>query len=280
MFNEPDLQTTCRRLSQARARLESQLAEIERKKTDLFRQGVQSDSERMRRTLARPIRLLEQQAALIERALELARKQSRLLANLVYARETADQNSAGLLAGLDLDSLLSPADEVAVGQNVQLKQLDDMLGLFERTSRDVTAPRERRTSSPRRDNGVVRSVPDGDGLKLVDRRRVRYLGINAPEISTRDGPPEPFAEKARELNWQLVEGKRVRLVRDESDTDPYGRLLRYVYVGDIFVNAELVRAGLAVAFLVPPDEKYAGKFEQLEREARRCRRGMWKTRKR
>ena len=74
MFNEPDLQTTCRRLSQARARLESQLAEIERKKTDLFRQGVQSDSERMRRTPARPIRLLEHQVALIERALELARK--------------------------------------------------------------------------------------------------------------------------------------------------------------------------------------------------------------
>lgn len=161
-----------------------------------------------------------------------------------------------------------------------LKQIDDTLGLYERTSRDVSAPRKLRASSPGKGYAVVKNVPDGDGLKLVDRRRVRYLGIDAPEICTRDGPPEPFAKEARELNRQLVEGKRVRLVRDRSDTDPYGRLLRYVYVGDIFVNAKLVRAGLAVGFPVPPDEKYAGKFEQLEREARRCRRGMWKTRKR
>jgi micrococcal nuclease len=80
--------------------------------------------------------------------------------------------------------------------------------------------------------------------------------------------------------WRLirclqVEGKIVRLEQDISETDRYGRLLRYVYVGDVFVNAELVRQGLAQVSTYPPDVKYQDVFLQLQREARAAGRGLW-----
>jgi micrococcal nuclease len=86
---------------------------------------------------------------------------------------------------------------------------------------------------------------------------------------------EAFGLEAWQANCQLVEGKVVRLERDISETDKYGRLLRYVYVDDIFVNAELVTQGLAQAKAYPPDIKYQGYLEELEMVARQASRGMW-----
>ena len=81
--------------------------------------------------------------------------------------------------------------------------------------------------------------------------------------------------EAWQANRKLVEVRKIRLERDVSDTDKYGRLLRYVYADDIFVNAELVRLGLATVKAYPPDTKYQDLLEQLEREARQAGRGMW-----
>jgi micrococcal nuclease len=72
-----------------------------------------------------------------------------------------------------------------------------------------------------------------------------------------------------------AKGRTVRLEQDVSDTDQYGRLLRYVYVDSIFINAELVRRGLARAKAYPPDTKYHDYLEELETEARHANRGMW-----
>ena len=80
--------------------------------------------------------------------------------------------------------------------------------------------------------------------------------------------------EAWQANRKLVEGKEVRLERDVSETDN-GRLLRYVYVDGIFVNAELVREGLAEAKAYPPDTKYQEYLEELETQARQAGRGMW-----
>lgn len=73
----------------------------------------------------------------------------------------------------------------------------------------------------------------------------------------------------------MVSGKEVRLAKDVSETDKYGRLLRYVYVGSLFVNAELVKQGYANAATYPPDVKYADLFVSLEREARNKQIGLW-----
>jgi micrococcal nuclease len=81
--------------------------------------------------------------------------------------------------------------------------------------------------------------------------------------------------EAWQANRELVEGEEVRLERDVSETDRYGRLLRYVYVDDVFVNAELVRQGLAEVKSYPPDTKYQDYFEELEALARNADLGIW-----
>lgn len=135
-------------------------------------------------------------------------------------------------------------------------------------------------------SGRVRRVTDGDtismyaairclvGGKVKYLTRVRYIGIDTPEKN------EPFYHTARELNKRLVYGKRVKLVFDEGKIDRYGRLLAYVYVDDIFVNAEMVRRGYARAFKVPPNTRYAQLFESLEElakeeQAKKQKIGIW-----
>ena len=87
--------------------------------------------------------------------------------------------------------------------------------------------------------------------------------------------PEFHAAEAADANRDLVEGRRVHLVRDVSDRDRFGRMLRYVYVSGVMVNAELVREGHARAVEFPPDVRYTACFEALEEEAREAGRGMW-----
>ena len=125
-------------------------------------------------------------------------------------------------------------------------------------------------SSP--DTATVTRVIDGDTIIIDTGHRVRYIGIDTPEVYPER---EAYGMEAWQANRQLVEGKQVSLERDVSEKDKYGRLLRYIYADDIFVNAELVRQGLAEAKAYPPDTKYQDLLEQVEKEARRAGRGMW-----
>jgi micrococcal nuclease len=118
----------------------------------------------------------------------------------------------------------------------------------------------------------VIQVIDGDTITVEGGYRVRYIGIDTPEVHP---VPEAYGTEAWQVNRQLVEGKEVRLERDVSETDKYGRLLRYVYVDDVLVNAELVRLGLAEAKAYPPDIKYQDFLEEMESEARKAGRGIW-----
>ncbi|MFC1988661.1 thermonuclease family protein [Chloroflexota bacterium] len=104
---------------------------------------------------------------------------------------------------------------------------------------------------------------------------VRYIGMNTPETVHPTIGEEPYGQEASAKNKELVEGKIVRLEKDVSETDQYGRLLRYVYVDDVFVNAELVRLGYAQVSTYPPDVKYQDLFLQLQREAMEAGRGLW-----
>ena len=118
----------------------------------------------------------------------------------------------------------------------------------------------------------VTRVIDGDTIIIEGNNRVRYIGIDTPEIYPE---MEDYGTKAWQANRRLVEDREVRLEKDTSETDKYGRLLRYVYVDDTFVNAELVRLGLARAEAYPPDTRYQDYLEQMETEARQAGRGMW-----
>jgi len=125
------------------------------------------------------------------------------------------------------------------------------------------------SSPPATARGI--QVLDGETITVEGGYRVRYIGIDAPEIYPE---AEAFGIEAWQANRRLVEGKEVRLERDVSETDN-GRLLRYVYVGDVLVNAELVKQGLARAKAYPPDTKYQDYLEEMEAEARGAGRGMW-----
>jgi micrococcal nuclease len=124
------------------------------------------------------------------------------------------------------------------------------------------------------ETATVTRVVDGDTIDVTINGQtfaVRYIGINTPE---RD---ETCYSEARNANAALVQGQAVRLVKDVSETDRYGRLLRYVYVGSTFVNEALVEQGWAEAVSYPPDTAFEATFQQFEVEARNAQRGCHVT---
>jgi micrococcal nuclease len=125
---------------------------------------------------------------------------------------------------------------------------------------------------------LVTRVIDGDTI-IVDidgvEYRVRYIGIDTPETVAPGQPIECYGKEASERNRDLVEGKTVSLEKDVSETDQFGRLLRYVWVGETMVNAALVADGYALASTYPPDVKHSDLFAALQAEAREDGRGLW-----
>lgn len=132
------------------------------------------------------------------------------------------------------------------------------------------------TTSP--EQFLVTRVFDGDTIEVNvsgQTKSVRYIGINTPEISQPNKPAEPFSKDASDKNRVMVEGRYVKLEKDISEIDQFGRLLRYVYVDGIFVNAELIRLGFAQVYSWPPDTKYQDLLVKLEKEAKDNKRGLW-----
>ncbi len=123
---------------------------------------------------------------------------------------------------------------------------------------------------------TVADVIDGDTVALNGSdTHIRYLEIDAPEILHSDSPGDPLAEEAKSLNERLVSGKKIRLEFDREKYDPYGRELAYVFADGVFVNEEIVREGLARAFIIKPNDRYADRILSAEEEAKRERRGIW-----
>lgn len=133
-------------------------------------------------------------------------------------------------------------------------------------------------SAPAGERARVVRVIDGDTIVVAvggQERSLRYIGIDTPEVNDPRPEMRALAQAATTANTDLVAGKEVTLVKDISETDRFGRLLRYVYVDGVFVNAELVRRGYAQAATYPPDVQYADLFLSLQREARAAGRGLW-----
>jgi endonuclease YncB( thermonuclease family) len=124
------------------------------------------------------------------------------------------------------------------------------------------------------DTAVVTEVIDGDTIDVNINgveQRVRYIGINTPE---RD---QVCSREASDANTALVQGQTVTLVRDVSETDRFGRLLRYVYVNGVNVNEQLVAQGYAEAVEYPPDIAQTAAFRALEIQARAANLGCHPT---
>ncbi len=119
-------------------------------------------------------------------------------------------------------------------------------------------------------------VYDGDTVLLKNGAKVRYLGINTPEINHQGGESEFMAHSAKNFNQKLVKGAPVRLEYDLVRRDRYKRVLAYVFLenGDM-VNALLVRKGLAYVISIRPNLKYRDLLLECQRKAIKERVGIW-----
>lgn len=138
-------------------------------------------------------------------------------------------------------------------------------------------------SGERETTGTVVRTVDGDTIyvRLAGGvEKVRYIGVDTPEVHHPTRGEEPGGRAATEVNRRLLGHEPVRLETDVQLRDRYGRLLAYVWVrqpdgGELMVNAELVRRGYAAVMTVPPNVRHAELFRKLAAEAREQRRGLW-----
>lgn len=130
---------------------------------------------------------------------------------------------------------------------------------------------------------IVSRVVDGDTIELSDGSKVRFIGVNTPESTTRT---EPYGKEASDYTKSQLTGKTIYLEKDVSETDQYSRLLRYIWL-DIpkeitdaeirakMYNANLLLNGYAEQSTYAPDVKYAEYFKNYAAEARNASKGLW-----
>ena len=121
---------------------------------------------------------------------------------------------------------------------------------------------------------TVAAITDGDTIEVIrddgSREPVRLIGIDAPERG------ECWAiEATAELESLIPVGSEIGMTSDRSDRDQFGRLLRYLWVGSMFVNEELVRQGAAISRRYPPDTALSAHLDAAQDAARAAGAGLW-----
>ncbi len=122
---------------------------------------------------------------------------------------------------------------------------------------------------------TVAKVTDGDTITLEDGRKVRYIGIDTPETKHPTKDVQCFGQSASQRNTELVMDQEIWLEKDISETDRYGRLLRYVWLNGVLINQLLLAEGFAQMSTYPPDVKYQAAFSETEKAAREQQLGLW-----
>ncbi|ALS21468.1 MULTISPECIES: thermonuclease family protein [Paenibacillus] len=136
------------------------------------------------------------------------------------------------------------------------------------------SPAENKIFSTAKVTGVV----DGDTIKVElegKEETVRMILVDTPETVHPNKPVQPFGPEASALAKKTLEGKEVKLERDVSQRDRYGRILAYVYVDDQMFNEVLLEKGLARVSVFPPDVKYVDRFREIQKKAQKARLGIW-----
>ena len=125
---------------------------------------------------------------------------------------------------------------------------------------------------------TVVTVFDGDTIALDDGRKVRLIGVDAPEVESPYRKREPFGDESRVYLSALILEKKISLVVGDPPKDRYGRTLAYVYMGDVLVNGRIIRDGWAFAYR-KFHHQWSDLFLIYEREARSRGIGIWKKEK-
>lgn len=173
-------------------------------------------------------------------------------------------------------TLLLAVSSIFTSNSLSNSDLSDITKAIEEVTEVVIFQQNTNTSSSSQQAKVVRVI-DGDTIVLESGEKVRYIGIDAPEIHHPQQGVECFGTQAFERNKALVEGKIVNLEKDVSETDKYGRLLRYVWLENTLINESLILEGYAVASSYPPDIKNQHALDQAERIARENNQGLWSS---
>jgi micrococcal nuclease len=123
---------------------------------------------------------------------------------------------------------------------------------------------------------AVKWVNDGDTMVLANGSRVRFIGINAPEIDHENRQSEPYGYQARSFTQTGVSFQKIRLEFDQQRRDRYGRLLAYVFLPDgSLLNEQLLQTGLAFFLYRKPNLRYEKRLLKAQQNAMRARRGLW-----
>jgi micrococcal nuclease len=134
---------------------------------------------------------------------------------------------------------------------------------------------------PRSLPAAVVKIVSGDTIHVFvngDVERVRYIGVAAPDPG--DGGSDSGAPQGREalqFNRGLTNAKNVRLELDVQERDPEGRLLAYVWLGDVMVNAEMIGHGFGQVVSGGPNVRHQDTLLRRQEQARAARVGIWKT---
>jgi len=124
----------------------------------------------------------------------------------------------------------------------------------------------------------IKWVVDGDTVVVQDGQKIRYIGINAPELAHDDHKAEPYGEESKRFNAKLVNQGKVRLEFDKERFDQYKRRLAYVFLkSGSFVNAEMLSNGYAYFLGSPPNLEYDSVLLQAQRSAMSAKRGIWQN---
>jgi micrococcal nuclease len=123
---------------------------------------------------------------------------------------------------------------------------------------------------------TVKWVNDGDTIVLTNGWRVRYIGIDAPEIDHENQKAQPYGYLARSFNKKLVLSQEIVLEFDEERYDRYGRLLAYIFLADgSFLNSRMLENGMAFYLYRRPNVKYDKRLLQKQQDAMRAQKGLW-----
>lgn len=146
---------------------------------------------------------------------------------------------------------------------------------YQPSSEPLPSPVQIHTSAlpfPEKSQEVLATrIIDGDTFVVEGNVKIRYIGINSPESG------KCFGSEASVANLNLISNKKVRLEYDIEKLDKYGRTLAYVWIGNTFINEELVKQGFAQVATYPPNVKYVEIFKKAEKEAREQKIGLWAT---
>ena len=152
-------------------------------------------------------------------------------------------------------------------KNKMLNYYHQSINLYIQDARNLPVDRKGRASN----------IYDGDTIEMENGEKIRYLGINSPEVAHKRGErDQPYGQEATRANSRLVGNRTVQLKLDGETRGRYGRTLSYVFSGNRFVNAELLKQGMAKYYSPGGDIRYTRLFRACQYLAKEKRLGIWK----